>query len=539
MTDLWRTGGVAALSEVDQQCMRALRSTNPRDDKSRIEATKDPLLEDSCSWIFQDQSFLNWWENDSYPVLWIHGDPGKGKTMMMIAIIEELTKRLKTEPSEHGLLSYFFCQNTDQRLNTTAAVLRGLIFMLLRQQTTLIHHLRKRYEEAGDSFLQGPNSVYALLDLLFNILEDPELPAVYLMVDALDECDADIHQLIGRITRSQSSSGEVKWIMTSRNEPVFKQQLEHSGQPHTSLELNSTHVARAVGKFIDHKVDDLTKWKQYSKELSIYVKDSLVRKADGTFLWAALVCKALKNVATWKTRSAIEKFPPGLEPLYDRMMAQLRNGGDEEDIGIYEQTIRSITLVCRPLSLTELPVLARLPEELHGNRETMEDLISRCGSFLTIRQDTVYLVHQSAKDYFSTGRGKGIFPAGQPPEHAEITRLCFNLMMGTLKRDICDFRVPGTSTDEINTSTVERCLPLATQYACLYWFDHLRQAFDDSLLCDNGLLHVFYQYQLLSWLEALSLMKKLSEGLSMILQLEETLNVSHCSYWANYVETKS
>jgi hypothetical protein len=508
---------------MNQQYIRALRSTDPRDDRSRIEATKDPLLEDSCSWIFEDQSFLDWWNCDDSTVLWIHGDPGKGKTMMMIAIVEELSKRLKSEPAKHVLLSYFFCQNTDQRLNTTAAVLRGLIFMLIRQQTTLIHHLRKRYEEAGDNFLQGPNSVYGLLDLLFNILEDPELPAVYFMVDALDECDADIHQLIERITRRRSSSDKVKWIMSSRNEPAFKEQLQHNSQLHTSLELNSTHVSRAVEHFIDRKVDDLKRRKQYSKELSTYVKDSLVQKADGTFLWAALVCKALRNVAAWKTKSAIEKFPPGLEPLYDRMMVQLHNGGDDEDVVLYEKMIRSITLVCRPLSVAELPILARLPEELQGNRETIEDLISRCGSFLTIRQDTVYLVHQSAKDYFSTGSGKSIFPAGQPVEHAKITRMCSKLMEDTLKRDICDLRVPGISIDEIDSSSVERCLPLTTQYACLYWLDHLQGAFDDSFFHDNGLLHVFYQHQLLTWLEALSLMKKLSEGLSMIMQLEVML----------------
>jgi hypothetical protein len=506
--------------------LRALRSTDPRDDKLRIEATKDPLLEDSCSWIFKDQSFLNWCENDSYPVLWIHGDPGKGKTMMMIAIIAELTKRLKAKPSEPGLLSYFFCQNTDQRLNTTTAVLRGLIFMLLRQQTTLIHHLRKRYDEAGDSFLQGPNTVYALFDLLFTILEDPKLPAVYLIVDALDECDTDVHQLIERIVRMYSTPGKVKWIMSSRNEPAFRERLEQDGQLHTSLELNSTHVARAVDRFIDCKVDDLTRRKKYSKELSTYVKDSLVQKADGTFLWAALVCKALRDVATWKTKSAVEKFPPGLEPLYDRMLSQLRNGGGEDDAALYEQIIRSITLACRPLRLAELPVLARLPEELHGDRAIVEDLISRCGSFLTIRQDTVYLVHQSAKDYFCTGRGKCIFTAGQSVEHTEITRLCFKLMTDTLKRDICDFRLPGILVDEIDTGTMEQCLPLTTQYVCLYWFDHLRQALDDSFFRDDSLVHVFYQRQLLFWLEALSLMRKLSEGLSMIRQLEAMLNVS-------------
>jgi hypothetical protein len=51
------------------------------------------------------------------PWFWIKGDPGKGKTMMLIAVVDEISRRLITSP-EPGLLSYFFCQSTDTRLNS-------------------------------------------------------------------------------------------------------------------------------------------------------------------------------------------------------------------------------------------------------------------------------------------------------------------------------------------------------------------------------------------------------------------------------------
>ena len=68
----------------DNQCLLDLQSTDPRDDKNRIEASKDKLLKDSYAWILDNPAFLDWRDNDDVRLFWIKGDPGKGKTMLMI-----------------------------------------------------------------------------------------------------------------------------------------------------------------------------------------------------------------------------------------------------------------------------------------------------------------------------------------------------------------------------------------------------------------------------------------------------------------------
>jgi hypothetical protein len=57
-------------------------------------------------------SMIDWWNKDDTRILWIHGDPGKGKTMMTMALIEEISRRLRTSVAEKGVLTYFFCQGT-------------------------------------------------------------------------------------------------------------------------------------------------------------------------------------------------------------------------------------------------------------------------------------------------------------------------------------------------------------------------------------------------------------------------------------------
>ena len=124
----------------NSQCLCDLHLTDPRDDKKRIEASKDYLLKASYAWILDDEAFLGWRDNHDKRLLWIKGDPGKGKTMMMIGLIDELKKELRTKSGLHAL-SYFFCQSTDNRLNNAVSVLRGIIYLLAVEHQTLIHHL--------------------------------------------------------------------------------------------------------------------------------------------------------------------------------------------------------------------------------------------------------------------------------------------------------------------------------------------------------------------------------------------------------------
>jgi NACHT domain/Heterokaryon incompatibility protein (HET) len=137
-----------------EKCIQDLRLTDPRDDKKRIEDTKGGLLKDSYRWILENSEFQQWRSDQQNQLLWIKGDPGKGKTMLLYGIINELNKSIvKTD-----LLSYFFCQATDSRINNATAVLRGLIYMVVSQQPSLVSHIQKKYDEASKNLFNDANA---------------------------------------------------------------------------------------------------------------------------------------------------------------------------------------------------------------------------------------------------------------------------------------------------------------------------------------------------------------------------------------------
>ncbi|KAH0562229.1 hypothetical protein GP486_003077 [Trichoglossum hirsutum] len=511
----------------NSQCLTDLRLTDPRFDKDRIEASKDKLLRDSYTWILDDSAFLDWRDNKDTRLLWIRGDPGKGKTMMMIGLVDELSRRLRATPGS-GVLSYFFCQSTDPRLNNAVSVLRGLIYTLVNEERILTKHLRKRYDSAGRQLFEDTNAFYTLSAIFLDMLNDPSLGSVFLMIDAIDECDSGLPQLLKLIAPHDSrTSSKVKWLVASRNRLDIEEEL----RPDTlrlkiSLELNASQVSRAVSAFIDFKVSELAGRKKYDSKLRDEVRNYLCEKAEGTFLWVALVCKKLQRVLrNPKVPAILREFPSGLEPLYERMVEQVQQGEDPEDVEFCLRILSTVTLTYRPIHLKELAAAAGLPEGSYDDLESLNVLVDLCGSFLTVREEMIYFVHQSAKDYFSTGKGSKIFPSGQSEEHVKIASRSLGVMSTTLKRDICKLEMPGVLLSEVEGSINKG--PLAhIKYACCHWVSHLHDAgtlHDQLGLRDGGKVHLFLHNHFLHWLEALSLIGNVPDGVVMLSALEHML----------------
>ena len=149
---------MSVMTDKDNSCLADLLLTNPRSEKIRIERAKGGLLTDSFRWILNNSEFQRWREGNHSQLLWIKGDAGKGKTMLMIGIINEPLQQVgKSSVTE--VLSYFLCQGTDSRLiNTATAILRGIIYLLASEQPSLISHLRKKH--SGSHYLDGVRTTY-------------------------------------------------------------------------------------------------------------------------------------------------------------------------------------------------------------------------------------------------------------------------------------------------------------------------------------------------------------------------------------------
>ena len=510
---------LAQTSEKDQQCLQYLRLTDPRHDKARIEQAKGGLLDDAYKWILNHSDFLNWQNDQQSRLLWIKGGPGKGKTMLLIGLINEL-ERLTATPNS-GTLSFFLCQGTDTHLNNATSVLRGLVYLLIVQQDCLISHLRTEYDRAGQRLLEGENAFHALSTIFHAMLNDPRLTGAYLVVDALDECEAGLALLLNLITQTASdASARVKWIVSSRNIPDIERHLGVNGDSvKLSLEMNAQLVSRAVEAYIEFKVSKLAAI-QHDKPLQEQVRNIMRQKADGTFLWLALVFKELQNVESYDVLAVLDEMPPELTSLYDRMMSHIARL-KRKDPEFCRLVLSTATLAYRPLHWLELRMLAGIQAHC-PDFARLERIINLCGSFLMSRDGFVYFVHQSAKDYIVTNASSTIFSDGPELAHSNIVSRSLNVLSDTLQRNIYNLSHSGVPIDDIKEPTPN---PIAiVQYSSIYWIDHFCEVTYPSIerqtaLSDNGAIFLFFKQHLLHWIESLSLLRRLIDGLLSIRKL--------------------
>ncbi|OBT59970.1 hypothetical protein VE03_10641, partial [Pseudogymnoascus sp. 23342-1-I1] len=501
--------------EIDKlnKCLRELRSTDPCDDKKRIEDDKGGLLKECCRWIFVDFDYQQWRNDPKRQLLWVKGNPGKGKTMLLCGIIDELEKSI----SKTALLSYFFCQATDSRINNATAVLRGLIFTLIGQQPSLISHIREKYNRAGKSLFEDANTWVALVEIFTDIMQDQNVTSTYLVIDALDECVTDLPKLLNFIVQRSSISPQVKWIVSSRNWPDIEEQLENAGQ-NLSLELNAESVSAAVNFFIRYKVLQLAQQKKYDDKAQGAIIDYLSLNANDTFLWVALVCKELALISGWEAEKMLTAFPPGLDALYKRMLDQI----NPRTAKLCTNILATVSFVYRPITLDELASFVDMPLRSSSDYKVWEEIVGRCGSFLTLRDRTISFVHQSAKDFLLQDATNDIFPLKAEDVHCTMFSKSLQVMSKTLKRDIYSLNAAGISIDQVKQPDSD---PLAAaRYSCLYWVHHLidcdirGNTIND--IKDGGSVYSFLRASYLYWLEALSLMKSLPDGIIMIMKLE-------------------
>ncbi|RYP29509.1 hypothetical protein DL767_006699 [Monosporascus sp. MG133] len=427
-------GQGAPHSEKTAQCLADLRSSDPRHDKKRIEQTKGGLLRESYRWILDHDDFLRWRDDPDSRLLWIKGDPGKGKTMLLCGIIDELKEQ--TANTTH-LLSFFFCQATDDRLNNATAILRGLIYLLVDQQRSLISHIQDKYNHAGKALFEDVNAWVALSDILTSILQDPSLPDTTLIIDALDECETDLTQLLDLIMKVSLRS-HIKWLFSSRNRIDIEQKLRPDrSRTRLSLELksNADHVSHAVDAYIDHCISEIPAIRN-DPQLQTQVRDQIRRKAGGTFLWVGLVAQELKEAQSWHVMRIMDEVLPGLEELYWRMMRQIQG-------------------------------LRRKDPEIGA-------------------------------------------------VHYDIFSRSLDILSKTLRRDIYRLDDPELPTDQVTPPDPD---PLAAaRYSCIHWVDHLAECkpYEQvryGSLQDGGIIDRFLRRHYLHWLEALSILGNVSEGI--------------------------
>ncbi|KAL7940546.1 hypothetical protein V8C42DRAFT_224202 [Trichoderma barbatum] len=278
---------------------------------------------------------------------------------------------------------------------------------------------------------------------------------------------------------------------------------------------------------IRHLSKHLAQKKKYDARTKNAVQHHLSSNSNGTFLWVALVCQNLEKISLQNTLRKLNEFPPGLDSLYKRMIKQIHNLEDVSDAKFCYQILATVLLVYRPVTLAELGTLIESPDDNPIDAELIDNAMGFCGSFLTVRESRVYVIHQSAKDYLSDNAAPIIFPSSSASVHNVIFARSLQAMSVTLRRNIYNLNPPGLPVEEMKAPDPD---PLAAvRYSCVHWVDHFCYVYNSNGQPQDQVDHkckavfLFLQKYFLYWFEALGLMGYIEDGVLSMARLESLL----------------
>jgi ankyrin repeat protein len=398
------------LSEDERKCHQMFRlvkdeNSNPYEwHKDRVEER----VEGTCQWFLGQSDFEKWLQAES-GLLTVSADPGCGKSVLARFLIDHhLPKAAETATAS---ICYFFFKDQDQ--NTLRQALCAMLHQLFSLKPALIRHAMEHHKKNG-------NNLVNITTLLFSILEkaceDPEAGSVIFVVDALDECSIpDLQQFIKMLRKQFNPDNRVSWktkfLLTSRPyEHVmseFRLLTESSGYIHIPGENESGAISQEVNCVIQHRVRQLEKEKSLSLDMSKHLLSKLLAVPHRTYLWVYLVFEDFKSQDFRKTKKGVDAIintlPESVNEAYEKILQKSK----KNERSMVRKALSIILAAKRPLSLAEMNIAVNVnidsktdeDLDLENEQDFGKRLRSWCGLFISMFQDKVYFLHQTAREF--------------------------------------------------------------------------------------------------------------------------------------------
>jgi NACHT domain-containing protein len=501
--------------------------------------TRETLLNEIYEWAI----------NPGKCIYWLQGMAGTGKSTISRTIAQRFH-----DDRQLGA-SFFFKRGEAQRGN--AQLLFSTIAMDLFRAIPEIrpsianavgqdaHISTRRLKEQFDKLI---------LDPLLQLQARPAIPVLVIVLDALDECDRDddVKVIIGLLSQvKQIKSLQVRIFVTSRPEHPILQSFKEMEDSHREVALHDipkADIDHDISTFFSENFSRMRREYRYEENWpSVSTIQELVHKASPLFIFAATVCRILSDGVLGDPKDQLErvieysdrrgsKLDATYRPVLDRLLLNPDDPSKQrpvpekaEILEDFRTIVGSIVILNEPLSI---PSLSNL---LGVKSSKITSKLKWLRAVIRVPEDVkkpVRIFHLSFRDYLlqdssaedSPNNKDTKFRIDEKQANEILADRCIQLMSTSLKEDISGVTIPGTLVIDVPSSRVEQSIPSEVQYACVHWVEHLQKS--GIQLQDNDNVDQFLRKHLLHWLEALSWIQKMSEGILEIISLESIASVS-------------
>jgi len=466
-----------------------------------MEGTRGSILNLIMAWVADERGDAA--RSNTY---WFHGSPGIGKTSLAHSICASL------HDGKH-LAGAFFCRRDDPDLSDARNILPTLIYKLAIIFPPFRNIVADRLN--NDANLTPKSMKDSLfLDFIRSLPRHPRYPLVF-VIDALDECVNTQSRLciLKALTDTATQAPWLKVIITSRPEVDIQRFFDApTGPSHLRYDLATDQGANADLRAFTQSQFDMVASKWYLPtpwpEGSLF--DRVISRADGLFIFIKTIVLSLEHCTdpTESLKAALQDSDgTGLNPLFELyssiLKARIGPGGPE-----FQRVIGVLLISASYRSLCEEAIAKLAGVRPNLVKKWVDDLSS-----LLYRDQAanggIRVQHLSISDFFFSRECHCDYQVKLQDTNVELGISCLKMMVAELRFNICeleDSRLANADVKDLQLR-IEKYIPDALQYSCLYWSTHLCIIPDvDNQRVWGSLKEFFGGPYPLFWVEVLGIM---------------------------------
>ena len=297
-----------------------------------------------------------------------------------------------------------------------------------------------------------------------------EYSKVYLVLDALDECEDRYRKPALKFMSSLNGRVDVRILVTSRYHSVDIQS-GFEGSPQLRIEAQNADLRQ----YLSQRIDDDPAAAMIEDSSRLQIIERIVSNARGLFLLPALQIQAVLDAPTvGEMEEALESLPSALFEVFDNTLAQILSlPGSRKQLGMKSlmwilnaKTDRFLRAIDLRTALAIRPGQSATDGRL---KPSTEMIVACCKGLVTVDKATTQLrfVHQAVRDYLHTLQAE-LFPNSQDL----LTGSCLEYLTTEPLVENC-----SRDGEELQKKIIDT---LFLWYAASCWGFHARNARNES-----------------------------------------------------------
>ncbi|KAK4143181.1 uncharacterized protein C8A04DRAFT_37718 [Dichotomopilus funicola] len=343
-------------------------------------------------WIFGSNEWKAWADGPegTRRLLWIHGIPGAGKTVLASGMVEKVKGFDAGDRTKKTAAAYYYCHH-GRNMDEATPFLKWILSQFCRKSGYIPQGLRDLHESGLEPTTQ------ALLDCLEVMLG--QFQRAYVVLDAVDE-SSPLSKLLKLLVAlgTEQRFAKLRLVVTSREYADVESSFQGVSIP---LGMNNPGVREDIATFTDSSLKD-DPYKRWPADLRGKVATAVNAKSHGMFRYAACLLELLGDCANpAEVERDLKVMPKTLNEIYELILHKIEARSRSD-------AVRALALVMASMDLSGAIHMNTLVTAVAGGPGQqsfldMDRLRRACVCLLRVRDDgSVYLAHYTVREFLQS-----------------------------------------------------------------------------------------------------------------------------------------